>query len=666
MTITATISAWLNAYVDNAKDPYISLINNNSKTANTVFLMLRAGVDPEFVNRFMSQPLIKEYIEAEFAGESKNLKSPFMKYTTLQTDENGGLHKVTKEAPANALYKVLGDVEGLVIEPTDLSTLTVDQLEEQILLPKVKNEVSSEQAGLLFKFLEIQHNAEKLNDAVRASKADTKGAHGSAADNLAAREMKRKVETEGHVGNFDRLFDGMLGAFHENGTDYSDQIFSKMMLSKTPAVEATIRAINAMQGKGDFAITPKMSKKVMSAARSYMYSGATDITDHTKVANLFYGNNTMADNLFHMQEAFPDNIFLNTLSFTKDKKGGASFVTIAGSKKKDQTDNDRLWMEWERMLSDDTMVPGQAYKVSDFAKDLIKYSFHSSGFTKGISTFYDLIPNTYLRNSPMFQNHMNTFLKHAQHGGVMETFMEQFIRHNAADDMVVPGFTMSVAVDERGQKYETMGSLTKKGVRALGNVFTDGLAINAKTLPSKWVASGSDVNTIPVSYIKLKGLEDKLYLYRYAGHKDGEFYYEAIQTLGNTVKGNHIVEYQPTTNPETIAPTHKMEIKGLDIKTLSTLEYSAQDGSAMATDTSLGYMTEVNGVLKMDGLSGSFDVFQKEQDGQVYFSMRATVDGVVKEIGVFGETAEDARLLGETKLREMGKQRAERALKNKC
>ena len=62
-SISKVISAFLNAYVDVAKDPYISRGNHNDVTANATFLLVRSNVDIRFINRFIGQPILREYVK---------------------------------------------------------------------------------------------------------------------------------------------------------------------------------------------------------------------------------------------------------------------------------------------------------------------------------------------------------------------------------------------------------------------------------------------------------------------------------------------------------------------------------------------------------------------------------------------------------------------------
>jgi hypothetical protein len=72
--ISDTLSALMNAFVDIAKDPYITNINWNSITTNTGNMLIRAGVHPFVTLAFLAQPIISEYINFTKTYDSKSRK----------------------------------------------------------------------------------------------------------------------------------------------------------------------------------------------------------------------------------------------------------------------------------------------------------------------------------------------------------------------------------------------------------------------------------------------------------------------------------------------------------------------------------------------------------------------------------------------------------------
>lgn len=72
--ISHSLSAILNAFVDIAKDPYITEGNWVTMTTNTGNLLIRKGVHPFYVNSFLAQPIIKQYIDFTAQYENNNHK----------------------------------------------------------------------------------------------------------------------------------------------------------------------------------------------------------------------------------------------------------------------------------------------------------------------------------------------------------------------------------------------------------------------------------------------------------------------------------------------------------------------------------------------------------------------------------------------------------------
>lgn len=70
--ITNSLSAIMNAFVDIAKDPYITNVNWEMMSTNVGNMLMRAGVHPFVTMAFMAQPIIREYLDFTSAYESKS------------------------------------------------------------------------------------------------------------------------------------------------------------------------------------------------------------------------------------------------------------------------------------------------------------------------------------------------------------------------------------------------------------------------------------------------------------------------------------------------------------------------------------------------------------------------------------------------------------------
>lgn len=89
-----SLTAILNAFVDIAKDPYISKGNWTMSTTNVGNLMLRIGVHPLYVVNFLANPIIKNYVEFQKSKES-----------LTENDSGDLLQKFKREVVINSLNK---------------------------------------------------------------------------------------------------------------------------------------------------------------------------------------------------------------------------------------------------------------------------------------------------------------------------------------------------------------------------------------------------------------------------------------------------------------------------------------------------------------------------------------------------------------------------------
>ena len=70
-SVFETLSMLLTSQVDGAKNPYPSRLNITNQTLNVITFLVRRGVPPMLVIKFMKQPLIIKYLQAQRVNESE-------------------------------------------------------------------------------------------------------------------------------------------------------------------------------------------------------------------------------------------------------------------------------------------------------------------------------------------------------------------------------------------------------------------------------------------------------------------------------------------------------------------------------------------------------------------------------------------------------------------
>ena len=217
--ISETLSAFLNAYVDVAKDPYIYGINAGSQTANMIFMLIRAGAPIKWIGRFLSQPSVKDYVREQSSNESIFVKSNGMelkkdalvkqvlaKYShqdiptvweKRESYDNGYQNTFDKLVLENKIENLtpyeLPNVDTKTWESyqdfIESGLFSYEKLgdyisynsfsENQESLPSEFGHITSvfnkSQGMLLDMFLEYQRQSKHFQEMIRATSADTKG-----------------------------------------------------------------------------------------------------------------------------------------------------------------------------------------------------------------------------------------------------------------------------------------------------------------------------------------------------------------------------------------------------------------------------------------------------------------------------------------------------------
>ena len=429
--ISQIITAYFNAYVDNAKDPYIAMINNNAETSGVVFLLLRAGYTPEKVNRFMSQPSIRKYVEY-----IQN-RSPFVKEKsvkgrkTIEVIDNK-LALITEEGRPNAVSKVMLDY-GITSLDVDyhkvFDNITEKQLEENI----VTNDRETQKA-LFTAFIAYLDAGRELGALQGISKADVNGSGKGFADNVATRFTRDRIESEGRFINFDRMFerDGeltALGMYTQESLDLTPKLAANIAPVFTPAGTHIVEKIHVMAGLN---YTEDTVNKIDNAMFAQMASGFPMFSfTREDIDNMINSENNMGKRLTDLKLRLEGkNILIDTLT------SNGPFVAIKSSVYKDADNANLLIQSWEESL----MTSDK--EVREFAEDLVKFSFINSGFSKHMNAIFDLIPSSYYMNNSSVANFgefmQNKMSELNSPDYFNNDFMDTFFRSNTDDRALVP------------------------------------------------------------------------------------------------------------------------------------------------------------------------------------------------------------------------------------
>jgi len=469
-----SLTAILNAFVDIAKDPYITRGNWTTSTTNTGNLLIRAGVHPLYVTSFMAQPIIKEYIEYQASKESiitKNtgdIKNKFKKNLAVKNLEklndkhpellkpleliyqkfaksNGAINPFTASNAAERLQKMLGkkntlsgeELENVLItlkrehdrvfnaeklNITDRKTYNLQHYREQI-----KNEASADfQIAILDKFYELQTVSKVVKENVDISKLDTNGMGKNVNSlfstfNLIKHVLdKEKTDRVGVLNGLESKFENTTLAVYHKGLKEILRIVQANPLLFPQADNKVQTMFNEISN--DLYDTPAIDKDLVNDLEKEYY---------TYVMSNFTPFNLSSVEIRNLLSELPVE-FENFKKANKGKyvvidellnKFDKNFKLITlNNRKKSSSFEEKFTDSWRDLITDHP----------EFAENLIKYSFLTSGFQMNTNQFFTYIPHEYL-----LQNNINQFIVNFSRQDQFD-FLDKFYLNNTDNYKYVP------------------------------------------------------------------------------------------------------------------------------------------------------------------------------------------------------------------------------------
>lgn len=182
--ISDVISQLINGWVDIAKDPWIFDIQGNNFAAPSLLMMIQAGVPIRDAVYFVSQPIIREYI-----NETKKAKSAFANTLGINLD-NPNFYRtearkqmIGRFAQGEELFSVNKKTQERYIKPKDLygamieysepkknEIFNIEYFEDNVTAPI---EYNDNEFALLLHFLDIEDMSKVITAVKRTTNFDT-------------------------------------------------------------------------------------------------------------------------------------------------------------------------------------------------------------------------------------------------------------------------------------------------------------------------------------------------------------------------------------------------------------------------------------------------------------------------------------------------------------
>ena len=599
-TISDVLSAFLNAYVDIAKDPYISRANHNSGTSAITFMLLRAGAPVSFVNRFVGQPILKDLVKAKAMSEGK---------TSVR------LTFGPKKIPVSALEYVRMSYG---VKKQDADSKDVEALSESRLEASIKNgnkaTMSADQVAEQGKILDIfeffEEHARSFNDAVNSAKADTKGNSGSIMKRNIMQNKVTQVLSDNQILGYSSKFENtMLGTYHNNAVTWVGDILdnSDLFLLSKDAVMDAFNGISEDMGKGMLK-DHKVASVLENAFRSYSMSELSIFKDNNN--NHDYLFNVLPQKVAEMKGK--GNYFIDELRIAYS--GGYEFLGI-DSRAATKSFNNRIYRSWSKLLSSSDP------EMRKLGEDLVKYSFAQSGFKNNLNQFFAHIPHTFFAENKV-SGEIAEMFRTVDDQRFYEDFQDQMLRHEW--DNKTLGNKLVPEISNKNK--------SRFGVTGLTSGF---LHNNEKRPIHVKEDKRTGLKTFP-KFVKMMTNSEQVYkegawpkfgLYIFRGEVDGNPVYTKTHKLGHASSKGSVQEYSSTekstksvVSDNNVTSEVKKNIRSImsDLRTNPAFIEEVSSISTKDSDISFSQLEDTNGVQEErvlpneDYIAEELEVFNKK------------------------------------------------------
>ena len=413
--VLSWLSAMINAFVDIAKDPYITRLNINPWTYNMATYMIRVGFGK---NTFfmLNQPIIKQMAEAVAKTKGKygidQTKTP---YELEQEAIEEVLKKYDNSGKIGRTYKFITD-KG---KPEQRLETYRDFFETDLLQRMItdkdsfdSSEFNENQVRVYYAYKLLSKYAQGLADLVKYSKVDTKKTGKSFFEQMIFREGMRELERSDifETGDVRRFFENsFIETKTENSVDFGRNLFRGQLFDCNPVVIKSAKTILESIGRSTNA-SEKLLKTIIGATEAQIKSEfilKMMERDGVTYDDLLRGDQSVAVRLAKLIKDIRtgkyhdlsdvngniDNALLNYLLPICDNTGDKNALNFISTNDKfmqsqDANVNDIIY-GWEQLLSH------PSDEIKKFATDLIYYSFITSGDTPGSNSFFGYVPNSW-------------------------------------------------------------------------------------------------------------------------------------------------------------------------------------------------------------------------------------------------------------------------------
>ena len=435
--VSSWLSAFINAHVDIVKDPYISKLNVNKFTYNMSNLLIRCGFG-DVTLWFLAQPIIRELSKANNLANSQYSRDTIKKTGGRSFREQAMYEAALKFLNEEDLSQTIIDrysgsdpkfvqsrIDAVLFIKQNkelLEAIAKNPTAENVVVNGQSYNVKHVQKKVFYAWKSLEKYAMALSNLVQHTKIDTRKQgktliaqqqYFDAYKNLfeSAEESVWDIESLNRLANDSWIRLKTYNAIKAPMRILGDQTFN----ANKEFLKAVIkfgRILQTEPGALNVDTLNVISRSLQTAVKSeYIINYAKDVLKMTDddITGLFFGKDSMNKMLVRLKNAIEtdprfarlkSNHFLNQIYSMMDEQqkisryrmiDSPSFITVLDNVDDSRVNSNLLIDGWTDLLNDENQY------VRRFARQMIVYSFLSSGEFKGWNKLWKYVPPAWLR-----------------------------------------------------------------------------------------------------------------------------------------------------------------------------------------------------------------------------------------------------------------------------
>lgn len=486
------LSAMINAFVDIAKDPYITRLNVGNWTYNMTNLFLRTGIG-ERTFYFMPQPILKEMANKISALDGKYGIDRTRTRSALERNIITEITKNYRDKAIKLLQNTPGDLNTILINKYGIDK-PLDKLSKQDLLAMLHTSESDRDVKWYVDQIRVYNTFDKLSEF---------------ANTLAEFVAVSQVDTKkfGNTMQSHRIFYNKFINFYNNSSNYftdeiktlfnksfiqtkltnsislSKSLFSSLVFRNTEkfnTILSAVRLVSGNQSRDNVELAQKLIKPIEGKVKAGFFE---QTMTPIKFRSLFFGSNTVAKRLMSLKNDIMNGMYPELLdSNGKISNGLLDFIIAQPVVDKVNTNPEFITVNnniYDSNLTNnliifwDELLESTHPEVRGFAEDLITYAFYTSLDNPGANSLFKYVPNSW-RNSSGYAKYMKEITDQFIDGSALFDADDMFF-NNWHNDNLVPTIElekfkgMALVENQMVPDIDALPALKSKGNHSMYN-----------------------------------------------------------------------------------------------------------------------------------------------------------------------------------------------------